>query len=135
MGRSSTYKLLFAVHDHCEFAEVTVADSPRDANACENSPILVTNDDMWAIPHARNGMSAGIRAFGIDGNTLHVNALRVTAADSTPDNVAVAAFIAVGLYADRIDDADCYIDNFIHGGRIRFPETDDELADWLRLSP
>lgn len=95
--------------------------------------ISVTTDDLWAVPHARKGMSAAAKAFGIE-DELCVSDLRVTIADSTPDNIAVAAFIAVGLLVGTIRDPNSYIDNFIHDGRIRFPETEAQLAEWIPTS-
>lgn len=97
-------------------------------------PPFVTADDMWAIDHAQNGICAAAKYFGIDNRLLRLNALRVTYSDSTPNNVAVAAFIAVGLLTGKIDDPNSYIDNFIHDGRIRFPDTETQLANWLPAS-
>lgn len=71
---------------------------------------------------------------GMNPGSLYVHALRVTTSDSTPGNIAVAAFIAVGLYANVIDDPYKYIDHFIPDRRIRFPTSDGMLAEWLHTS-
>jgi hypothetical protein len=131
MKHSFTYKLLFAVHDHCEFAEVSVVATDQGRVDFAEAPPIVSIDDKWAIAHAQNGISAAAKWFGIDSRRLRLNALRVTYSDSTPDNVAVAAFIAVGVLAGRIDDTNSYIDNFIHDDRIRFPRTETQFAEWL----
>lgn len=135
MERSSKYKLLFAVHDHCEFAEVSVASVNPESSTAEDLPTLQTTDDAWAIPHARNGMIAAVKTFGIRDEKLRISSLRVTISDSTPDNIAVAAFISTGIYVGKIFDPNTFIDSFIRDGRIRFPQNDDQLRDWLNPSP
>ncbi|KLU03467.1 hypothetical protein RISK_004473 [Rhodopirellula islandica] len=114
---TTTYKLARAIGGRSNFAEVTVSIE-RDAsmNAAYASEHLTDPNVRWGIPHAIAGAHRALEEFGDDATSVRIVALIINEADSNPDIIAVAAYIA----ASQALSADGILQSFVVDGRLNF---------------
>jgi hypothetical protein len=115
---SGKFKLTRAVGHRGNFADVEVrlvrGSDDRSVSASDSIP----EEFQWGVTHAVPGVLQALEEFDPTGATSAVvERLVVILADSTPHNIAAAAYIATA----RAFGTDAPLEQFIQNDRIVFP--------------